>query len=98
FSVIDGVLLKPLPYRDPDRLVMIWNRMVSTNFPHAPIAAPDVIDFRTRATLFESIAVSNNVPEVALTGEGDPAQIRPTRVSGNLSTVLAASPVLGREF
>ena len=59
FSVFRGVLLRPLPYRDPDRLALIWNRMVSTNFPHAPVAAPDIIDFRTQAASFEAIAVTN---------------------------------------
>src|SRR5262245_1712349 len=98
FSVIDAVLLRPLPYREPDRLVMIWNRMVSTNFPHAPIAAPDILDFRQRATLFDSIAISNNVPEVSVTGGGEPEQIRLAGVSGNFFRVLGAAPFLGRDF
>ena len=92
------MLLRPLPYREPDRLVMIWDRMVSTNFPHAPIAAPDILDYRTRGTLFESIAISNNVPEVSLTGTGEPEQIRLAGVSGNFFQVLGAAPFLGRDF
>ena len=98
FSAVNGVLLKPLPYRDPDRLVLIWNRMVSTSFPHAPVSAPDVVDYRTQAPSFESIAVSNNVPEVALTGQGDPEQIRMAAVSGNFFSTLGVAPFMGRDF
>jgi putative ABC transport system permease protein len=98
FSAVNGVLLKPLPYWDPGRLVLIWNRMVSTSFPHAPVSAPDVVDFRTQASSFESIAVSNNVPEVALTGQGDPEQIRMAAVSGNFFSTLGAAPFMGRDF
>jgi MacB-like periplasmic core domain len=83
FSAVHAVLLRPLPYHDSGRLVLIWNRMVTTSFPHAPIAAPDVVDFRTQASSFEAIAVSDNVPEVALTGQGDPEQIRMANVSAN---------------
>jgi putative ABC transport system permease protein len=98
FSAVNAILLKPLPYRDAGRLVLIWNRMVNTNFPHAPVAAPDVVDFRTQASSFESIAVTNNVPEVALTGDGDPEQIRMAAVSGNFFATLGAVPFLGRDF
>jgi putative ABC transport system permease protein len=98
FSAVNAVLLRPLPYRDSGRLVLIWNRMVSTNFPHAPVAAPDVVDFRTQATSFEAIAVSNNVPEVALTGDGDPEQIRMAGVSGNFFSTLGVAPFIGRDF
>ena len=98
FSAINAVLLRPLPYGSPDRLVLIWNRMVTTNFPHAPVAAPDIVDFRTQATLFEAIAVSDNVPEVALTGDGDPEQIRMAGVSGNFFATLGVRPALGRDF
>jgi putative ABC transport system permease protein len=98
FSAVHAVLLRPLPYRDPGRLVLIWNRMVSTSFPHAPVSAPDVVDFRTQASSFESIAVSNNVPEVALTGQGDPEQIRMAGVSANFFSTLGAAPFLGRDF
>ena len=98
FSAVNAVLLRPLPYHDSGRLVLIWNRMVTTSFPHAPVAAPDVVDFRTQASSFEAIAVSDNVPEVALTGQGDPEQIRMANVSANFFSTLGVAPFMGRNF
>ena len=61
FSVVNAVLLRPLPYGNPDRLVLVWNRMDNSTFKKAPVAAPDVMDYREQATLFEGFAATNNV-------------------------------------
>ena len=96
FSVVDAVLLTPLPYGDPDRLVLVWNRMDKTDFPKAPVAAPDIVDYRTETTLFAGFAAMNNVAELALTGSGEPEQIKVGGVTGNFFDVLGVAPALGR--
>ena len=98
FSVVNAILLRPLPYEDPGRLVLVWNRMENSTFEKAPVAAPDVVDYREQATLFEGFAATNNVNEGALTGEGEPEQIKMALVTSNFFKVLGVEPVIGRNF
>ncbi len=98
FSVVDAILLRPLPYDQPDRLVLVWNRMDNSSFKKAPVAAPDVIDYREQARLFEGFAATNNVNEMSLTGDGEPEQIKVAFVTSNFFSVLGAEPFLGRAF
>ena len=99
FSVVNAILLNDLPYEQPDRLVLVWNRMENSSFKKAPVAAPDVIDYREQARLFEGFAATNNVNEVALTGDGgEPEQIKMGGVTSNFFSILGAEPFLGRNF
>ena len=74
FSVVNTVLLKPLPYRDPQRLVLIWTRFLP-DLPQNWVSGPEVVDFRERSKSFESLAVLN-WPTFSLTGTGEPEQIQ----------------------
>ena len=98
FSVVNGVLLAPLPYAQPDRLVLLWNRMTASSFERAPVSAPDVAEYRERARRFSGIAATNNVQEGTLTGGGPPEQIKIGGVTANFFEVLGADPLHGRTF
>ena len=97
FSVVDAVLLRPLPYADPDRLVRLSE--VPASRPGSPrdnIAATSLAHYRL-ATSFEGLAGYNRRSR-SLTGSGDPIQVRGEDVTTNLFTVLGASAAIGRVF
>jgi predicted permease len=97
FSVVHAMLLAPLPYRDADRLVFVWSDMTDAGYPRAPLSGPELNDLRERATTCSSFAAiwSNTT---ALTGEGDPEQLRIGLVTADFFQVLGAEPALGRTF
>ena len=96
FSVVKGVLLTPLPYEDPDRLVLI--RVSIEARPSLPsLSPPEVIDFRERTQMFESFgAIRDN--SATLTGAGDPQQLQIGAITPNFLDVLGVQPMLGRGF
>ena len=97
FTVVNALLLEPLPYRDADRLVFVWQDLTDAGYPRAPLAAPELLDLRARATLFEGFGgIWANT--AALTGDGDPEQLRIGLVTANFFTVLGAEAALGRTF
>ncbi len=98
FSVVDAVMFRPLPYEQPDRLVLLWNRSANTGALRMPISAPDVADFREQAALFEGFAFTDRIHEAALTGDGNPEHITLANVTANLFSLLGVQPVAGRGF
>ena len=98
FSVVNGVLLSSLPYRDADRLVTIWNRHVTTDVSKAQVSGPDYIDFRERATLFEDFVILHNAMDNSITGDGPAEQVDMGIVSVNFFEFLGREPILGRSF
>ena len=97
FSVVHALLLAPLPYRDADRLVFVWSDMTAAGYPRAPLSGPELADLRARSTTVASFgAIWANT--TALTGEGDPEQLRIGLVTDNFFEVLGAEPALGRTF
>jgi putative ABC transport system permease protein len=100
-SVVDSVLLRPLPFADPDRLVMPWEYSAEIQqrigFDRLPASPGDVTDFVTRNTTFEDLA-SVRAERVNLTGGGDPERIGAVRVSRNFLRTLGVQPLLGRGF
>ena len=101
FSVIDAVLLRPLPYANPDRLVIPWEYSVEIQrrlgFDRLPSSPGDVTDFRTRNRTFAALA-SMRADRLNLTGEGEPERVGGVRVSGNFFDVLGVDPIVGRRF
>ncbi len=99
FSVVNGVLLRPLSYRQSDRLVFIQERISSLadKYPVLPVSARHFIEWRHRCTLFESLSLIDN-DFVTLTGRGDPERLDVLRVSANLFETLGVRPVIGRAF
>lgn len=97
FSVVNAMLVEPLPFRDSSRLVFVWADQTSSGYPRAPLSGPELNDLRERTTLFEGFgAVWANT--AALTGDGDPEQLRIGFVSTNFFHVLGVEPSLGRTF
>jgi len=100
-SVVDSVLLRRLPFADPDRLVMPWEYSAEIQqrigFDRLPSSPGDVTDFVTRNTTFEDLA-SVRAERVNLTGGGDPERIGAVRVSRNFLRTLGVEPLHGRGF
>ncbi len=95
FTIVNAVLLRSLPYRDPSRL-MLFHERIGTMLP-AGFSAPDYIAFRDRVTSLDSIAVYRN-REYELSGVETPERIIALRASASLLNVLGVSPVIGRTF
>jgi putative ABC transport system permease protein len=96
FSVVNTVLLRPLPYRDAERLALIWTRF-EPELPECGVSGPEVIDFRERSKSFESIAALE-WRTFGLTGSGEPEQLQGAVVSPNVFSLLGVTPALGRSF
>lgn len=96
FSVIDGILLKPLPYPQPERIVRVFYR--SAEYPKFPVNPWDFMDFRARNRTFESFAVYTH-SDVQLSGAGgDPVKLSAFRISSGYFRALGLHPAMGREF
>ena len=98
FSVVHGVLWRPLPYAEPDRLVFVWHRMASGGMQRTRISGPDVAEFRDRATLFDGFAFTNNVLDAALEADGTTEHARLGVVTSNFFSVLGVRAEVGRAF
>ncbi|MFW6085335.1 MAG: ABC transporter permease, partial [Gemmatimonadota bacterium] len=98
FSVVDRVLLQPLPYEAPDRLVLIRHDIGRTDFVGAPVPPADVIDLREQVNVFEAIAATDRTVEANLTGDGAPEVVRVASVTANFFDVLGVDAAIGRTF
>lgn len=95
FSVVNAVLLKPLPYNDPDQLVYVWVRTLENQ--NALFSGPGMRDFQEQIRTFEGIAqVTGSGARTFLGGTGDPERINVQWVSHNFFTVYGVAPILGR--
>jgi putative ABC transport system permease protein len=95
FSVVNSVLLRPLPYPESERLVWLSER--GTNFPTMSIAYPNFIDYRAQQTVFEKIGVYNWT-SYNLTGRGEPRRLEASRISADAFAALRVQPAVGRLF
>jgi putative ABC transport system permease protein len=99
FSVVNTVLLRPLPYRDSDRLVMVWQSFSSLGALHAPFSEPDLAELERRSHSFEEIAaLFLDKEDYNLTGRGEPERVAGIAVSVNLFRLIGVRPALGRDF
>src|SRR5262245_7618051 len=95
FSFVDAVLLKPLPYRDADRILQVWEQPPGGG--NNVVSAMNFLDWRNQSTVFDSIAASTG-GSVTLTGRGDPVLLRAARVSAGYFDVFGMKPAIGRTF
>jgi putative ABC transport system permease protein len=97
FSVADAVVLRPLPYPNSDRLVLLWQSDRTRNQPFVEISYPAFREWRDRSHLFESIAAMPSVNfERTLTGRGEPTTVEGRDVSGSFFALAGVPPALGR--
>ncbi|HZF38670.1 MAG TPA: ABC transporter permease [Blastocatellia bacterium] len=98
FSVVNAVLLRPLPFAEPDRLVSIAE--THPEIPRVEVATPDFNDWREQARVFADMAAWSlkDLGKLALTEAGEPEQLQSTCVTPNLFPLLGVSPALGRNF
>jgi putative ABC transport system permease protein len=97
FSVLDAVLLRPLPYRSPEQLAMLWTEDPTQNLREGRAALWDVEQWRRQSQTFADMATFDSVGTV-LTGADSVEQIVGVSISPNLLPLLGVRPVLGRSF
>jgi putative ABC transport system permease protein len=97
FSVVNAVLLRPLPYANPEQLLILRERNLP-NFPQFSVSPGHYLWWCEQATLFDGIAAWGSNLRNIDTGNGEPERIRADRVSANLFQLLGVSPALGRAF
>jgi predicted permease len=97
FSVAGALLLRPLPYKDAGRLVILWNRSPGLNITQDWFSTARYCDIRDGHRGFEQLAIAIG-GNANLTGTGEPERIGAIRVSANLPTMLGARPAAGRLF
>src|SRR5882724_8047649 len=95
FSVVRGVLLEPLPYSEPARLVRIFYN--GQHYPKFPMNPTDFLDYRERNRVFESMAVFTE-DDLELSDRDRPERLTALRVSKDYFRVLGAQPQMGRDF
>lgn len=99
FSVVNAVLLRPLPYADPERLVHVTVDMRNRNVSDFPWSPADFHDLRTQTTTFDAVAGLVTGRQVFMTpGQNEPEQLRTGNVTTNLFRVLGAKMALGHDF
>jgi predicted permease len=97
FSLLYQILLRPLPYPNPDRLVFIWNTYPLMALPQASVSIPDYIDRKTQAPALEDAALFTN-RRLNLAEEGRPEQLNALAVTPTFFTTLRRWPIVGRPF
>jgi putative ABC transport system permease protein len=97
FTVVDGVLLKPLPFPQPDRLVQVWESKPAAGYFRNVVNGLNFLDWRERTQSFTDMAAISQVPS-DLTGVGEPVVLSNEAVSPQFFSILGVAPALGRTF
>lgn len=97
FSVVDGVLIQPLPFTEPDRLVILNEHSERRGIREAGVSYPALRDFRERATTLAAIAASNG-RSIALSDRGEAERLQGAAITANLFPTLGVQPIVGRHF
>jgi putative ABC transport system permease protein len=98
FSLVNAVVLRPLPFPEPDRLVWAWGNIRSGG-NRASISPLDYLDYREQNKTFENLAAALTMPlPVNVTGNGDPERLNAAGVTGNFFDTFKIAPALGRGF
>jgi putative ABC transport system permease protein len=95
FSVVNGVLLRPLPYHDPDRLVRLFE--LAPQGWHLGFSPPNLVSYRDQVSLLEGIAAYNRA-SLTITGDGDPERVPAMMVTAGLFELLGVPLLAGRTF
>src|SRR5438034_8157375 len=97
FSVVNAVLLRPLSFKNPEQLVMVWENATHAGFPKKTLSPPNFLDWQRQNTVFTGMAAMAE-RSFNLTGVGEPERLDGRRVSANLFELLGVPALLGRTF
>src|SRR6267143_1200239 len=97
FSAVEAVLLKPLPFAQPDRLMIVWEDASYIGFALNTPAPANYVDWRTQNRVFTDMAATR-FTTASLTGDGQPEQLSGKKVTPNFFDVLGVQPAVGRPF
>jgi len=98
FSVVNTVLLRPLPYKTPDRLVWLWETSPRNDIPKEVASYPNFNDWRQQNQSFEAVTAFTNTSPSLTGSDGEPERLPGAAVLGDFYTVLGVEPALGRKF
>ncbi len=97
FSVVNAVLLAPLPYNDPGRLVVVWSTNLAKGYKISPVSGGEYAEWKSGNSVFENMAASSDAL-YTLTGAGDPKVVIGYQFSADYFRLLGTCPELGRTF
>src|SRR6476620_2424192 len=97
FSVVNAVLLRPLPFPEPDKLVALFETNTQRGLVRGSHSYPNFMDVRAQTTVFERVA-SYHGSDYILTGRGEPARLQGLVATTDLFPLLGVQPLLGRTF
>jgi putative ABC transport system permease protein len=97
FSAVDAVLLRPLPYYEPDRLVLVNETVMNSGNDYIGVAAQEYQDYRDQNQSFSNVAAFET-DGFNLSGEGPPLRVQAARISASAFPTLGVSPIMGRAF
>ncbi len=97
FSVVNAILLKSLPFNDPDRIVLAWGSSSNEGNHRSQVSATDVDDWRNQNSVFEDITTYGGW-SATLLGDGEPERIQGIQVGDGYFSIMKATPMLGRAF
>jgi predicted permease len=98
FSVVDGVLIRPAPFENADRLAMVWETDRNSGTMREPASVPDFLDFEERASTFEQLAAFNASETNLVPDQGEPQRLAVSRVTFDFLPLVGVQPLLGRTF
>ncbi|HJU73549.1 MAG TPA: ABC transporter permease [Gemmatimonadaceae bacterium] len=99
FSAVNAVMLRDLPFRDPERLVAVWEENPDRGWHKNSVAPANYLDWRAQVTAFEGAAgYTDYQTTVTLLGQGEPQLLAATYVTGNFLSVMGVTPLLGQSF
>ena len=98
FSLLDGVLLRPLPFPEPERLVLVWEETSMFGSRDGPPSMGNFMDWRARNRVFQEMGTLDSLASYQLTGGGTPEQVSGAIVMAGLLRALGVQPLLGRAF
>lgn len=97
FSLVNGLLLRRLPFHEPERLMRVYETVPARSVDRVPVSVPNLIDWMNQNQTFEGIAGLRH-SGYNLTGQGEPQRINGARITANLLPLLGMAPLLGRNF
>src|SRR5205823_6175164 len=95
FSVVNAVLLRALPFKQPDRLVTVWERNPKQGYDQNVAAPATFLDWKTQSKSFEQLAMFSTVHGYNLTGTDEPVRVNGYSITANLFETLGVHPIIG---